>query len=924
MAEAARHRHPQQQQHSSFNGAAEGAASFDKFTKQLAFAEGEWQDDAAVAEAEELHRLELEKQAEKRAAILHVDGCQLLLYTLLVLLLTASISMSRHAEFDYYFAEMVRENVLESEMDTLDTEVASVFDDITSLEGIYQFLRGPFLAALYVEASASGQPLPPSAMRRVNDQNILVGSISLQQVRVAPGDHCDELFAAPDAAPAGEGQRGACYPSFSRATHDTSTIVGVSKASSNPAACGAGGPSVGSPLCAPNEYQWQDRAANGIGQVEGGHSVYDGSGYSVVLPLDYASARTTILTLEADNFLGPRTRALWVDFALYNANVNRFCLARLMFERLESGVVSPRATVRAHKLIWYDGVNFPWQLAAEGALIFLVLVFIGIEIRSMRRVGVRAYWLDPSNWYDWPSLLMFGLVSFMRYKTWTAMLGIKASIREDASSGVLDTTSNFQAAAWWAGYEQMLLSISVLLVYLKVLHFLAGVPHISNLMNTLVRAKVQLAAFIVCLAVLMFAFASAFNLALGNDLEGFRNLGHASLSLLEFVLGEVDVQSMMRHNGVLGTLLYVAFFFLVYLVAVNIFLAIVTDSYAVEKATAHRVNLPKVLAAAARRQLARTKAVGDNVVHALGAPFRTVRSGCRHLLKSGRWRRRRAKADGGGDDGGDEAILAGCAAASAAVAASADAQAPAVEESAHATAIDAMSEEDRSAAALRHMAEARDAMEGGHLFVLNEVSVALKSLCFRQDSSDITLRKPLATALAELERLSILNDALKAKALDEGWAWDLASAQLFPSGNGKRGATGSMPARADSAAAQVDCEMDPALKNEAALERRDEESVEAMEFARMLARGDSHIGVPGAAGNSQRSTGACTATTHTDRDDANGASSRVSSFAAFARAMALDEVAAEPTGGGGAGGGMGGGVPHHRRTRRHRGPHIAF
>ena len=32
------------------------------------------------------------------------------------------------------------------------------------------------------------------------------------------------------------------------------------------------------------------------------------------------------------------------------------------------------------------------------------------------------------------------------------------------------------------------------------------------------------------------------------------------------------------------------------LVAINIFLAIITDSYAIEKATAYRVNLPRVLA----------------------------------------------------------------------------------------------------------------------------------------------------------------------------------------------------------------------------------------------------------------------------------------------------------------------------------------
>ena len=60
-----------------------------------------------------------------------------------------------------------------------------------------------------------------------------------------------------------------------------------------------------------------------------------------------------------------------------------------------------------------------------------------------------------------------------------------------------------------------------------------------------------------------------------------------------------------------------------------------------------------------------------------------------------------------------------------------------------------MSEADRSAAALEHMAQAKEAMEGGHLFVLNEVSVQLKSLCFRNDASDLANRKPLTKAAAQ-------------------------------------------------------------------------------------------------------------------------------------------------------------------------------
>ena len=89
------------------------------------------------------------------------------------------------------------------------------------------------------------------------------------------------------------------------------------------------------------------------------------------------------------------------------------------------------------------------------------------------------------------------------------MGSLKAVIREDAADGSLDTWLNFQAVGGWAGNEQMALAVVTLITYLKVLYFLAGVPHIANLLRTLSRAARPLAAFVLGLGFLIFAFAAA-------------------------------------------------------------------------------------------------------------------------------------------------------------------------------------------------------------------------------------------------------------------------------------------------------------------------------------------------------------------------------------------------------------------------------
>ena len=315
-------------------------------------------DDAARAEEDARVRRDERRRVQWRAQFLQVDAASFLLYLVLVGLVTASVRFSRYGELDYYLSEMVRESVTQTSVDDV-TEIN--FENITSLSDVYAFVHGPLLAALYTSTSYTGRPLPPERVHRVNEQNILVGSVRLQQVRSNLHGVCSteaaasaETSAAPPTAPPG-GVSSAMPPVFCDAwfanaeaswasgdVEDTSPIIGATP--SDPA-CAEGGAGAASVACAPNEYTWLDATATGIGSFTGWLSAYDGSGYVVHLPHDLAAARATLATLKADGFLGPRTRAVWADFSLYNANVNRFCVVRLLFERLHNGGVMPYAQV---------------------------------------------------------------------------------------------------------------------------------------------------------------------------------------------------------------------------------------------------------------------------------------------------------------------------------------------------------------------------------------------------------------------------------------------------------------------------------------------------------------------------------------------------------------------------------------------------
>ena len=277
---------------------------------------------------------------------LPIEPGALVLYLLFVVTFTVVAVSTRDWRFGYRYGEAMKSTLLETEFDTADTEIYKTFHDVTTLTDVWWYLQGPLIGALYSETSYTGQPLPPERLRFVNDNNKLLGKVRLQQVRVAPNVGCRVAdWAASNSSAAYVSE---CYPEWSEvrfSRHDRAPIVVNAR---GPQECAKADGSDGDEpaiACETQTYEWVSRRGTGLAPFRGWLYWYDGSGYMLELPNDYTAARTLLAQLRADDWLGAPTRALWVDFSVYNANINRFCVVRLLFERLHNGGVMPYAQV---------------------------------------------------------------------------------------------------------------------------------------------------------------------------------------------------------------------------------------------------------------------------------------------------------------------------------------------------------------------------------------------------------------------------------------------------------------------------------------------------------------------------------------------------------------------------------------------------
>jgi polycystin 1L2 len=81
------------------------------------------------------------------------------------------------------------------------------------------------------------------------------------------------------------------------------------------------------------------------------------------------------------------------------------------------------------------------------------------------------------------------------------------------------------------------------------------------------------------LLIFYFGFAQMGYLAFSVDVDEFRTFGRTLLTLFRSLVGDLDYDTLYDANRVVGPIFYIAFYTLMLLVLVNVFIAILGDAH---------------------------------------------------------------------------------------------------------------------------------------------------------------------------------------------------------------------------------------------------------------------------------------------------------------------------------------------------------
>ncbi|VDO41366.1 unnamed protein product [Haemonchus placei] len=248
---------------------------------------------------------------------------------------------------------------------------------------------------------------------------------------------------------------------------------------------------------------------------------------------------------------------------------------RLLLELPASGGVLPSYRFNTYNLMRYYGSFGNVLIILEGILVGfivsfnMIIFYIFEKILELIRLRLRYF----GKFWDIVDIVLLTLCScevFFNYRRLTIAANrintsLKSGLTVAAFDEVVSTQETFNNIA-------------------AVVLFLSWIKTMNQLAETLSRSAKDIGGFAVMFAVFFFAYAQFGYLVFGTQIADYSTFLDSVFALLRTVLGDFDFTALQQTNRVLGPLFFVTYVFFVFFVLLNMFLAIINDSYTEVKA----------------------------------------------------------------------------------------------------------------------------------------------------------------------------------------------------------------------------------------------------------------------------------------------------------------------------------------------------
>uniref|UniRef100_A0A8C5HFB0 Polycystic kidney disease 1 like 2a n=1 Tax=Gouania willdenowi TaxID=441366 RepID=A0A8C5HFB0_GOUWI len=299
--------------------------------------------------------------------------------------------------------------------------------------------------------------------------------------------------------------------------------------------------------------------------------VYRGGGFVVELGPDLTNASR--LHLFSSKWLDTYTRALIVEFTVYNANVNLFCMVTLMLETAAVGVFQFHNELQSIRLYQSTSGLPIFVMAAEIIYLLFVLYYMFLQGKLMR----TQRWMYFKNMWN---LLELSIIML----TWSAVAvfiirTVFGNRDLDYYQNHKDKFASFYQTASADCVLNYLIAFIVLLSTVKLWRLLRLNSKMNMLTATLQRASGDIFSFLVVIIVMLIAYSFTSNVLYGWKISSYKTLFDAVMTIICLQVGMFNYSEVLDNTSLLGGLLFGSCVIFMTYVVLNLFISVILVAF---------------------------------------------------------------------------------------------------------------------------------------------------------------------------------------------------------------------------------------------------------------------------------------------------------------------------------------------------------
>ncbi|XP_041837833.1 polycystin-2 isoform X2 [Melanotaenia boesemani] len=444
----------------------------------------------------------------------------------------------------YYYTKVMSQLFLDTPLSAGDP---TTFRSLSTMEDFWKFTQGPFLSGMYWEVWYNNKSLPEN-QSLIYYENLLLGVPRLRQVKVRN----ESCFAHEDLRDEVQD----CYNIYTPSNEDTASF----------------GPNNGTAWVYTTESEMN--GSSHWGQV----STYGGGGYYQDLSRTKEESAIQLEFLKDHLWLDRGTRAVFLDFSVYNGNINLFCISRLLVEFPATGGVMTSWQFQTVRLIRYVS---SWDYFVGVCEVTFCLFILYYVVEEVLEIHIHRLHYFKSLWNCLDVLIVvLSVVAVIINITRTAMARnlLKGLLENYTAHPSFEPLANLQVQ-----FNNMA-AVIVFFAWVKLFKFINFNKTMSQLSSTMCRCAKDLVGFAIMFFIIFLAYAQLAYLVFGTQVNDFSTFQASIFTQFRIILGDFNFSEIEEANPVLGPLYFTTFVFFIFFILMNMFLAIINDTYSEVKA----------------------------------------------------------------------------------------------------------------------------------------------------------------------------------------------------------------------------------------------------------------------------------------------------------------------------------------------------